>query len=124
MKNETTLNHETPPIANVLLVAGTDFKEEALLIISDLLDNIGWLGGDSYEMEAIENSTNIAQDFLDKHKTIKEDTSDLKLKHMTGGSFGIYCHKERQVEACNKKVAAKYMGVSPNSVRCIKEPYK
>jgi len=123
MKTETTLNHETPPIAK----DGTDFKEEALLIISDLLDTIGWLGGDAYEMEAIEKATKIAQDFLDKHKTIKEDTPDLKLKHMTGSSFGIYCHKhdgKRQVEACNKKVAAKYMGVSKRSVRCIKEPYK
>ena len=119
MKTETTLNHENQPIAK----DGTDFKEEALLIISDLLDTIGWLGGDAYEMEAIKNETNIAQIFLDKHKTIKEDTSG----NLTGSRFGLYCHirdGKRQVGACNKKLAAKYMGVSPHSVRCIKEPYK
>lgn len=107
-----------------------NFKQEALDIISDLINTINWLGGDPYEMGAIEKSMDAAQEFLDKYQPEQEDKSMGKeymtIKFKTGAQFGVYCLRSdhsKKVEACNKKVAAKYMHVGKNQIICLKKPF-
>jgi hypothetical protein len=56
---------------------------EALEIIDDLLETINWLGGDAYEMDAINDSVDKAQRFFDAHDyaTINKKKSKKQKQH-------------------------------------------
>jgi hypothetical protein len=100
-------------------------KEEALSLISRLLDTINWLGGDADEMDAVEKISTDAQSFLAKH-IIKEEKVEAEYKYECYRN-GIYVLKEdssKKVSAFNKKHAAKIMNVGIKNIKCVKRPWE
>ena len=101
-----------------------DYKkefEEALKHINTLYEVMGWLGGDSYEMECVENATKEINEFVKRHTPIKNpepfDIMDTK--------DGVYClrnNKSIMTRAKNKYNAKNILGVSVKDVLCIKKP--
>lgn len=97
-------------------------ENEALEIIEELLDTIGWLGGDSYEMECIEPSIKKAEDFVYKHK---EQIADSKIPRFIESKIGIYTTKDNKgkiIRAVNRRNAKNILGVDVNKVKCIRAP--
>ena len=96
-------------------------KDKAIEIIESLLETIGWLGGDSYEMECVENMTKEAHEFLREHKPepiiIEKDRTD--------SMNGLYClhgDETKKVEASNKKEAANKFNVGKGQIQCLVIP--
>jgi hypothetical protein len=98
-----------------------NFKDEAIELIESLLETIGWLGGDSYEVECAENMTKEAREFIKKHKPqpiiIEKDRTDSR-----NGLYCLYGDETIKIEAVNKNNAANKLSVGRVQVKCLVIP--
>ena len=103
------------------------FLTEALDVIESLLETISWLGGDPYEMDAVEKDVECARSFLTKHRPSIEVVDELAEYGESPWKpiNGIYCLRSDHsvtVTANNKVSAAKKMKIGKEQLLCLTPP--
>jgi len=99
-------------------------ENEPLEIIRELLSAIDFLGGDSYEMDAVSKITDKAAEFLQKHDPIIENNKpNISRSHISGGTYCLKKNPNIITKAQNKRIAARYLNVVKNEVKCINRDY-
>lgn len=103
--------------------------DESIKIIEELLDCIGWLGGDSYETEAAQQMCKNAHDFLAKHKMPEinhniplgyEPPVKLPYNHLV---FIFRDDPIRFILARNKHEARNKSGTTMKNLKCVTSWY-
>ena len=102
-----------------------DYKkefEEALKHMESLMGAISWVGGDSYEVECVNNMTEDAYNFFEKHSPPPPQDPGFPEVDRKLGKYHLRSNLDKHVFAFNKRHAKNLLGVSIKEIICTKPP--
>jgi hypothetical protein len=97
-----------------------DFKTESIDLIKELIETINWLGGDGYEMEAIQNTMDKANKFIDENTDAKiEESAKIVYLSMWDMVFVLRDNETCYTVAQSKRQAKNKFNTSLANVKCV-----